>query len=174
MALTSAQLATLKAAIDADAELAAIPNNPDGAFAIALLLNATAAPDYWVWRSKVTQADYVSTTSLDGTTWSWTTYIQRSQGERDGWREMFADTGAVNPSNANVRAGFADVFSGAGGATQRTHLTSMSRRKATRGEKVFATPTVGGSGQRGSSANPDTMGFEGSLTYNDVDAARNS
>ena len=174
MALTTAQLATLKAAIAADSELAAIPNNPDGAFAIALLLNATPVPDYWVWRSKVTQAECVSTTSPDGTTFSWSVYIGRSQGERDAWREMFADTGSVNPSNANVRSAFADIFSGAGGATQRAHLLSIGRRKATRGEKIFAAATVGGSGQRGSSANPDTMGFEGSLTYNDVDTARNS
>lgn len=173
MALTSQQLALLKTAIVADAELSAIPHDGDGNFALATLLNAVASPDYWVWRAKVTQADYVSTTSPDASVWSWTTYIQRSQAERDGWREMFADTGSVNPSNVNVRAGFADIFSGAGGSAQRAHLLSMSRRKATRGEKIFAAATPGGSGTRGGTTNPDTMGFEGAISPEDVDSARN-
>lgn len=167
MALTPAQKATLKAAIAADSQLNAFLNNTDGAFAIAAILNMTASPDYWVWRSKVTQEEAVGTTTEDGTVWSWTTYIGRSQGERDGWREMFADTGAINPSKTNVRQGLADIFSGAGGATQRTHLLTVSRRRATRSEKLFSTGT-------GSTASPAVMGFEGSLSYQDVDDARNS
>ena len=175
MALTTTQQATLKAALLADSELAAFPPNADGSFALAALLNTAASPDYWVWRSKITQSEIVSTTSGDATTFSWTTYIGRSAGERDAWRQMFANSGdAVNPSNANVRAAFADIFSGVSGAGQRAHLVAVGRRKATRGEKIFASATPGGSGESGSTGNPASMGFEGALAWQDVDDARNS
>ena len=172
--LTSAQLLTLKTDILSPANAAAL-----GGFiaaiddaSIANFYNQLTSPDFWVWRSSVTQAEYVGDVSVDGTSWSWTSYIGRSQGERDGWRELFAETtptggiGAaparsVNPSKANVRQGVADIFSGAGGTAQRTHLLAVSRRKSTRGETLFAVGT-------GSTVSPATMGFEGSITYLDV------
>jgi hypothetical protein len=166
-ALTPAQLTALKNDILADPELAAHPNTADGAFAIAEAYSAVAAPDFWVWRSSVSQAEIVgvATPAPDNTSWSWTTYIARSQGERDGWREMFADTGTINPSRPNVRQGLQDIFSGGTGAGQRTHLLAAARRKANRVEKLFATGT-------GSTASPATMGFEGALSYQDVLSAR--
>lgn len=171
MSLTTAQLATLKADILADATLNAIPNTPDGAFAIADIYNSIVSPDFWVWRSSVGQAEIVGVTTPapDNTTWSWTIYIGRSQGERDGWREMFADTGAINFTRTNVRQGLQDIFSGAGGAAQRTHLLAIGRRKSTRGEKLFASGT-------GSTASPATSAFNDgfTLSYSDVQLARNS
>jgi hypothetical protein len=167
MPLTSAQNATLKAFILADPTLSAQPNNSDGNDFIRIALNVIASPDFWVWRTFVSQQEIVSATTQDGTVWNWTTYIGRSQGERDGWREMFADTGGINPSLTNVRQGLADIFSGAGGAAQRTHLLTVGRRKATIVEKLFATGT-------GSTASPAIMVIEGGLTINDIDVARNS
>lgn len=167
--LTLAQLQTLKADINGDPTLSSIPHTATGDAQVAVLYNSAASPDYWVWRSKVTQLEIVSTTTADGTTWSWPAFIARSQGERDGWREMFADGGYVNASLANVRQGFQDIFSGASNSApaQRTHLQTIGRRKATRAEKVFAT------GGDGSTGNPSTMGFEGTITAQDVDTARN-
>ena len=164
--LSQSELTILKADILADPVLSTYPNNSDGNFAIAAAYNLQAVPDFWVWKSRVTQEESVGVVSVDGTSWSWTAYISRSQGERDGWREMFADTGAINPSYPNVRQGLADIFSGAGGAAQRTHLLAVSRRKATRVEKLLATGT-------GSTASLATMGFEGNLSYQDVQDARN-
>lgn len=166
MSLSQSQLASLKADIIADAVLNAIPNTPDGAFQIAAAYNLTASPDFWVWRTFIAQHELVSVTSPDGTTWSWTIYIARSQGERDGWREMFADTGGINAALPNVRQGLNDIFSGGTGAAQRTHLLAMGRRKSTRAEKLFATGT-------GSTASPATMTFEGNLTFQDIQDARN-
>lgn len=169
MALTPAQLAALKADILADPTLSTFPNTPDGAFAVADAYNQPAAPDWWVWRTSVSQLEIVTATSVDNTTWSWPAYIARTQGERDGWREMFADTGSVNAALPNTRQGFADIFSGNtnNAPAQRTHLSAIGRRKATRAEKLFATGT-------GSAASPGTMTFEGNLGYTDVQAARNS
>ena len=165
MALTALQSQTLKADILADPVLAAQPQTADGAFAIAATYNQIAAPDFWVWRSAVPQHEIVGAPSLDGTVWSWTSYINRSQGERDGWREMFADTGGINASRPNVRQGLADIFSGLSGAGQRAHLLAIGRRLSTRAEKLFATGT-------GTTATPATMTAEGSLTYQDVLTAR--
>ena len=164
--LTLEQLVALKADILADPVLAAYPMNSDGAFAIAAAYNLKAVPDWWVWRTSVSQLEIVTSTSVDNTTWSWPEFISRSQGERDGWREMFADGGKVSAALPNVRQGFADIFSGPSGASQRTHLLAMGRRKATRAEKLFSTGT-------GSTVSPAVMGFEGDLPYSDVMQARN-
>lgn len=163
--LTLLQYQTLKADILADPILAAHPQTSDGAFAITVAYNLPATPDFWVWRTTVPQHEIVGATSPDGTVWSWTAYISRSQGERDGWREMFADTGGVNASRPNIRQGLADIFSGPSGAAQRTHLLAIGRRTATRAEKLFA---VG----LGTPASPATMAVEGALTYQDVLTAR--
>lgn len=165
--LTPQQLATLKATILADPELNAHPNNADGNLAIALALAANASPDFWVWRSFVADQELYEGTGDGGTSWSWTIYIGRSQGERDAWRQMVNMAGGLNPSLANVRAGVADIFSGAGGANQRTHLLAIGRRRANRAEQLFATGT-------GSTASPATMTVEGTLSGDDVQAARNS
>jgi hypothetical protein len=75
--------------------------------------------------------------------------------------------GAIDPSRANVRQGFNDIFSGTqnNAAAQRTHLLTVSRRKATRAEKLFATGT-------GSTAAPAALGYEGAVLGVDVEAAR--
>ena len=163
--LTLLQSQTLKADILVDPVLVAHPQTPDGAFAIAAAYNLVAIPDFWVWRSAVPQFEIVGAASPDGTVWSWTSYISRSQGERDGWCEMFADTGGINASRPNVRQGLADIFSGPSGAGQRAHLLAIGRRLSPRAEKLFATGL-------GTAASPATMTVEGSLTYQDVLTAR--
>jgi hypothetical protein len=166
--LSTAQKTTLKTYIDAN--LAAIPNTESGAFQVAAALNVTASPDFWVWRSRVSKAEYTTSTSVDGTTFNWTGtgYITRSVGERDAFRDLFDDNGYADPSLANVRQAFADIFSGATAPApaNRTHLTTISRRKATLAEKLLA-------GGTGSTASPATMGAQGELTWADVMNIRN-
>lgn len=167
--LTLSQLAALRADILADPAFASIPNTPDGAFEIAGAYNANAAPEFWVWRTRVTKDEYVNAEGPDGTTFSWTGsgFIGRSVGERDAWRELFSISGIVNPSQPNVRQAFVDIFSGSTSPApaNRTHLAAVSRRKATRAEKLFATGV-------GTTASPGTLTFEGTLTYTDVLLAR--
>jgi hypothetical protein len=169
--LTSAQATALKAAIIADGALNAQPNNSDGNSAIAAAMNLPASPDFWVWRRSVTKDELVGSTSVDGTTFSWTGtgFITRSQGERDAFNAMFDSSGSVNPSNASIRQAFTDIFSGntAPAPANRTHLATVSRRKSTRGEKVLAAGT-------GSAASPALLGFDGALSYQDIEQARNS
>jgi hypothetical protein len=159
MALTTAQLQALKAEILADAALNAQPNNSDGAFFIAAELNKLASPAFIVWRTNVPTADIKKAVV-------WTEYIARSQGERDAF-VLINSNFIVNAADANVRQGFADIFSGVTGATTRANLTALAKRSATRAEKVLATGT-------GTDATPAVMGFEGELSYQDVQAARAS
>ena len=187
MALTTAQLQALKAAIVADATLNAFPNNGDGAFAIAAILNVTATPSYWVLRREMgkhelTQEQAVDT---DGTTvtafvWGGATggYIGRSQGERDAFKEIFNSSLNCNPSLPNVRTAFDDIFSGAGAGAvaNRAHVKAKSRRLCTAFERIFVAATVGGptqTGARGAATNPDTLGAEGPVAGDEVDLARN-
>jgi hypothetical protein len=167
--LTPQQLSTLKADIISDGSLNAQPNSPDGNTAIAAAYNANASPDYWVWRTKVDKDEFMQGAGPDGTTFNWTGagYITRSVGERDAWRELFGVNGFCNPSLANVRQAVADIFSGATAPApaNRTHLLAVARRKALRVEKLFATGA-------GTIAAPSVMAYEGQITYQDVQQAR--
>lgn len=176
MPLTLQQKQALKADIIAatDPECVALeadPTNSDKAFAVAALYNLTASPDYWVWRTRVTKDEITNQTSQDGTnfTWAGNGYITRSAGEQSCWQQIFNGSNSVNPSLANVRQAFTDIFSGTGNAaSNRTHLLVVARRKATRLEKLFAIDTPGSGGTRGTTADPDTLVVEGAISYDDV------
>jgi hypothetical protein len=168
MPLTTAQLATLKTHLAANTNqvlyggvltaINAVPNNPDGNFAIAGWYNLTASPAWRVWRTNVPVKDCKKATT-------WTEYIGRSQGERDAWGFILSN-GIVDASDPNVRQGILDCFSGPSGANTRAALTAIAKRDSTNAEKVLSTGT-------GSDATPATMGFEGNLSYQDVESARN-
>jgi hypothetical protein len=161
MALLPSQYAALKAAILADPALAALPANEDGAFAIAAAFNSNATPDFWVYKTSVSNeaiGDAMNGTEIAGLL---NLPMQRLQ-------VLAAYSGGTqNPSRADRRAAFDQVFSGAGGAMTRASLAVLWRRLATRAEKLYAT----GAGSTGS---PATMTFEGSLTFAEVLSARNS
>ena len=179
MIITPAQLVVLKVHIDASNDLNIFPNNSDGAFEIAKLLNLTASPDYFVWRSNVTRIEVYNTTSLDSTNWDWTVYKNQGITEQGAWREMFmgdeADFGKVN-----LRAGIGKIFTGSAPANaQRDHALAIGRRKATRAEQLYSVAVVsppantGNTGStRGASVNPDVLVFEGTVTGSNVDEAR--
>lgn len=142
---------------------AAVAANDDQA--IAATYNALASPDFWVWRTSVSKQEAVGATSQDGTTFTWAGngFITRSVQELLCWQELFDNAGhAVNPSLANIRQAFADIFSGVGNAAaNRTHLTTVARRKALRIERLFAAGT-------GSTGSPGTLTFEGTVSYLDI------
>lgn len=161
MHLSTAQLQTLKAAIAADSTMAAFPMTTDGYTDLAAYLNTASSPAYWGWKTTLSQMA-LQQPSIDATTFDWAStggFIARSQGERDAYRTLF-QPGSVNPSFANVRAALDDIFSGsgAGAVANRAHWRACARRVFTRFEKIFAVATSGGSGTRGSTANPDTLG----------------
>jgi hypothetical protein len=158
--LTTAQLATLKAAINADGVLAALPNNSDTAIFIAQQFNANSSPVFTVWKTSVPiveVGDNFSGTELAGLTTANNTRLQT----------IAAYSPTVNPSLADRRQFFDDVFSGAGGTITRPKLLALWKRPATRAEQLFATGT-------GSVPSPATLVFEGQVLPNEVEAARNN
>lgn len=158
MPLTSAQLTILKNDILADPALAALPNTPDDAFAIAAAYNAAASPAFVVWKSSVSTGDIMA----NGFTW--TEIDALAVGKARIW-DWMSRLGAINPSKANVRQGLRDCF----GNTSATYTGMLPhlKRSATRAEKLYATGT-------GSDATPGTLVFEGNLSYQDVQAARSA
>lgn len=190
MALTGPQLSTLKTDIAgntgtipsgqpwtgafAGTQVKDVPNTSDGNAAVAGWYGLEASPDFWVWRTRVGKGEFVQKTSADadGTSprdfiWAGNGFITRSAGEQAAWDQLFNGEGEANPSLANVRTAITDIFSGTGNAaSNRTHLSNIAKRKASRAEKLFATGT-------GTHASPGTMAVEGPLTAQDVESARN-
>src|SRR4051812_1275614 len=129
--MTSGQLDILKAAILADPLLAALPQTDGTAQTIAAAFNQLAAPVFIVWKTlvSVTQiGDNIVATELAGLTTLNATRLQTIA--------LFSTVG-VNPSSADRRAFFDDVFSGAGGVLTRAKLLALWKRSATRGEKLY-------------------------------------
>lgn len=157
MSLTSAQLTLLKT--DILANFPGVPNNDDENFAIADAYNLLASPAFIVWKSTLE-------TSAVFDALEWTTFIGRSDNEQRAFTLMMRN-GVINPSRPNIRQGFADIFSGPSGATQRASLLALAKRSATRAEKLFSTGV-------GTDVAPATMSFEGNLSYSDISNARNS
>lgn len=157
MSLTAAQLQTLKADIENDPVLSAIPSTPDGAFAIADIYNADATPGYVVWRTSV-NADEIM-----GNGFVWTAVDGLTNGKARIW-EWMTRFGSINPSKANIRQGLNDAF-GVGSAMANA-IAPHLKRNASRIEKLFAS---GGSGTSGS---PATMAYEGPISAQEIDLAR--
>lgn len=161
MALTTQQLQQLKAAIEADPALAAIPNTPDGAFAVAAELNKPAAPAFIVWRGNMP----VSEIEQNGFAWSQLDSVPAAKYRI--W-ERLTSSGFINPSKPNVRQGISDFCRDQSDAvltTLRDSILPHLKRQATRAEALFATGT-------GTDVNPGTLVIEGALRYQDVLDAR--
>lgn len=154
--LTPAQQATLKAYIQNDATLNAKPNNNTGNGEIANALNTVASPDYYVWITSytpelkaaaidaaITQVDNLTASKRDTLLW---------------WAARTHDA-----SKATTQAAMADLC-----GTQNTLKAALidgAKRKAHLLEKILATGT-------GSLASPATMGYEGSITADEVEYIR--
>ena len=156
MALTSAQLATLKAAIAANGTLNAQPSDGTGLAFIADALNAVASPDFFVWRNNIPSSEIVA--AITGSEFVALT-AQKQQGLM-----LLLIPGTVDASSSNVQADFSAIFSA---GTTLTALAALAHRKATVIEKMFATGT-------GTTGSPAVAVFTGTVTPNDVDKARRS
>lgn len=153
MTLTAAQISALATDIQTHPELTAFYQGAaNDNVAVRDYYNAPDPTLADCWRTSFSLAEALKSVN-------WTEFIGRSQGERDAFRMMFM-TGPVAPSDANIRSGFTDIFSGPSGVTTRTALTTAAKRKMTRAELLFATgPT------------PFTLTLEGLVTSTEVSAA---
>lgn len=163
--LTPAQQATLKAHINASGDLNQFENNSDGNFAIAALLNLPASPAFYVWKSSVDVTEIMQ----NGFDWARVDNLTVGKARIFDW--MIA-TGTLQPNRANVRAGFLACFNVAADLATRQAIFGHCQRVASRVEKLLAAGTGTSSTDQG--VGPATMGFEGPIDFNDVEAARNS
>lgn len=181
MTLTPAQQATLKANVLADPAFNGLPQNSDGAFAIADEYNKVASPDFMVWNDKtpvqnifdaITFANYTPVDVADGTA-LYTNRLLSIQTKQMNLQNMLVGKETVDASKANIRAGLRDAViqlpsgtSGAlvsaGGASGVTVLTAMTR-KALRVEKALNA----GSATTGSTT-ANLLGYIGTVSYQDV------
>jgi hypothetical protein len=154
MELTNAQLDTLKTWLTANAS----GQNDEQA---AALLNAAAAPSNNIaWKTNVAIREVGD--KLNGTELSGLTSLNHTRLQTVITISQFG----VNPSLADRRQFFDDIFSGAGGATTRASLLALWKRTMTVAEKLYATGT-------GSDASPATLVEEGPVTVANVSEARN-
>jgi hypothetical protein len=80
---------------------------------------------------------------------------------------VLSQTG-INPSLADRRQFFDDIFSGAGGVNTRANLLALWKELATRAQKLFSTGTGTDAAPATTAANIG-QGFR--LTFDDVTAA---
>ena len=162
MALTSAQYATLKAAILADPTLNAYPNTGDGNTDMCFQkLNVVASPTFIAWKPSVSvesTGQAFNGTELAGLSTANQTRLQTVA-------QYLA--GGYNAGLADVRQMFNDIWSGAGGATTRTNLLALWKRSALLGEKILASGT-------GTDASPAVLSVDGAISVQDLTVARNS
>lgn len=147
MAFTNAQLQTLKADI--------ITNGLQNSAPIVIADFYNAASTFTVWKTNVTINEVgkkFNGSELAGLTTGNQTRLQTIA--------LFM-AGGVNPSLADNRAFFDDVFSGAGGTNTRAALLILWKRIANKVEKLFATGT-------GSDASPALLVYEGGVSESDA------
>lgn len=165
-----AQLATLKAAIDADPTLSAFPMNTDGYIDLANKLNnEVASPDFWVWKERVTLEE------IQNNGFAWVEVDSITAGKARIWEWMFEATGATDPSKQNVRAGIEECWKGtAGRLAVQAEVFTHCRKLATLIARIFAVaasapPTP--SGNLGSATNV-AMAVVVGVTASEVEQAR--
>lgn len=110
-----------------------------------------------VWKTQLNEVDIINSdafnfTLVDGLT----------AGKRDEWSNFIFKNGYCNPSKANIRAGFTDVWSGTAAKNAvNTAILELSKRNATIAESVLAAGA-------GSNAVPGLLTFEGSVSFQDA------
>lgn len=153
--LTSQQLTALKADITTNAAAIGQVNiDQRNGPVIAAFYNANASPSFTVWKTSVAIAvvgDAINGTELGNLTTANTSRLQVIQG-------FFMQRG-VNPTKADTRQMFDDIFS-TGGVTKAS-LLILWKRLATRAEKLYATGT-------GTDPSPATLVIEGNLTGQNI------
>lgn len=193
MPLTNAQDLLVKAEIDADAILSALPRDGEGLQTVADALNAIDTPEFLVWRTNVAAQEIYNAIDWDKYTPVDTpsssdaalaslqanraTHIRLKQ---ENLQTMLLIQTAINASLVGIRKTLRDsciqIPAGTGGANVSSSganaatVLGVCRRPARRVERVLAKASAP-SDTTGTTA-ASVMGFEGVLTSNDIDRIR--
>lgn len=170
MNLTTQQLQTLKAHIAANnntidigagpVAIKTVPQTPDNAFAIAVWYNSAVSPAFYVWLSSVSVIEIMQ----NG--FGWDRVDNLTVGKARIW-DFMTRAGTINPSRANVRAGFEACFSvESGDMNTRQAIYDHCQRPATQLEKLFAVGAGTASTHHG--VGPATATVDGMVNYQDI------
>lgn len=157
--LTEQQSVALAAAIRASSDpvvVAALAIRND----VALTDWCNADSTFVVWKTKVTVEEVGN--KINGTELAGLTSLNHTRLQT----VVALSQNGVNPSLADRRAFFDDIFSGAGGAITRANLLALWKRLATNAERVFCTGT-------GTDPAPGLLVFEGRVSISEVSSALN-
>ena len=200
--LTAAQLTTLKADIAANTntipagqpwsgsfagtQIKNVPGTGDGNAAVAGWYNLATSPAFIVWRdlpieTVLNTITYANMTPLDAVptdtalnTSIWQARALSCQGKQFNLQNLTIGRSTAPMKRTNFRAAMQDCLTnlpaGAGGSTIAANWVGVrdaAKFTAANIEKLFATGT-------GTSGSPADLTFEGSITGDDVDQARNS
>lgn len=157
MALTPAQLQTLKTDIESNTDQTVIDALAAGANnAIAAWYNQTASPDYYVYKNVVPINEVSAAIELDDV-------ANMTTGDNEKLKTFYAlrTQSGVFASKQSEREGFDDIFSAAAGDDSQQALIVLWRRLASNAEKLFATGT-------GTSGDPSVMAVDGAISLQDV------
>ena len=131
MSFTTAELASIKAAVTADATALGYWTAGSAGMCCAYL-NAPSPTPVLIWRPNIPVAEL-----LTGVVWS--AFVELTPQVQAAWAALTAG-GTVDSTNANIRAGFVTVF-GAASATV-ANLAAIAQRPASRLEAIFASGGV--------------------------------
>jgi len=192
MPFTNAQLQAIKTEINNDPALSSQPMNSDGAFAIAEALNRLDVPDFFVWRTDarvrdifdaIDWAKYTPIDAVDATNASiYTARLLAIQTKQINLQNMLVGRDTIDTSRVNIRAGLRDAViqlpSGAqgvatsAGGVSGVNVLNICVRKALRIERVLALASA--PSDTTGTVTARIMGYEGQISYPDVELARAS
>ena len=186
MPFTSAQLQAIKAAIIAAPDLNVFPNNGDGNTEVAALLNAPSNPAVMFWDTRASTATlldaidfsrYTQTDAVDGTALQ-TNRLLAVQTKQMNIQTILFGRESIDMSRATIRASIRDAviqipagLAGApvnAGGANGVNVLNAGRRVGTRLEALLAAGSAATGGVTAS-----LYGYEGSINYQEVEAARN-
>lgn len=131
--MNATQLATLKAAIIADTNLAAfITANDD--VSIAAYYNTAASPSVSIWNPNISVQEL-------NTAIVWADFVGLTVQQQQAYLAMIAP-GFIDATSTNIRAGFVSVFGAPASSATTTNLLAIAERNATRFEALFTTNGV--------------------------------
>jgi hypothetical protein len=181
------QQAAIKADILASNDMNTFPLNGDGAYLIANLYNVPASPTFNVWRTDVPvndildAIDFSKYTPVDAPelTGIYTARALAIQTKQMNLQMMLQGRDTLNAGKTNVRNGLRDAVialpagtSGASvtaGGASGANVMNACIRPATRLEKLLASAPVTTGG-----VSAGVLSFEGQVSYQDIEAARNT
>ncbi|MFO0801461.1 MAG: hypothetical protein U0804_28685 [Gemmataceae bacterium] len=178
-----------------------VEKTADNAVLVAAWYNTATSPTYLVWRTEVPVADILDQVNWGNYTPNDAppAATNTTQGTNDGLLynnrallvqikqtnlvTMLSGRNTFNAAKPTLRGGLNDATinlpTGTNGASRSggwANIVTVLRRGCTNGERLYVSPSTGVgndgvAGNRGSTTNPDLLGYEGKITDADVRAS---